>query len=352
MLRPRHKLLALFVAALSAMACDPAAAPRHASGLQLVDTIIVRETDAAYLGRPVTIAASDRWGFFVPDVSTHAVHHIARNGDMRDQIGRYGSGPGEFLAPTGLALVHDSILIISDAQRLGIFERNLNTGVQGPLLSLGAPTPFMAATGDTVVAAYWFLAENSLFAKWRLGDDSVMYFGTMPPSLRSTPAIRVRSHVTLAVWTDTVLYHAGFSDHLHLMTTAGRVIDSIPIPRVRRRGVPPGIVWTSADLLNHVSLVTTVGRLRDGRLVVLHNDLTTTVGRRAASSAVYATVISREQRNACVDLPVSVDRSTILRTVLHGDTLITLDQVVTDDRATGVIRKYVFPPGMCEALPL
>ncbi len=338
-------------ALLGACGLSASSSEDRIAGLQLVDTIIVRETDSVYIARPVTIAASDRWGFFVPDIATYAVHHISRAGDIRDQIGRYGSGPGEFLAPSNLAILQDSILLVSDAHRLGVFERNLKTGIQSSLLALGSTSmTHLTTIGDTVIAGSWFRERNALFAKWKSGNDSVVYFGTIPPDMRNSPSIQFQSQVRVTGWADTLFYHAGFSKHLHLATTDGRLIDSIPIPRERRRGVPAGIDWSVPDLQSKASVVALVHRLSDGRLAVIHADYTV-VGRNVSSDR-YITIISREQWSACADLPLPNDKVSQLRHVFLGDTLVTLDQVMENDKVSSVIRRYVFPPGGCEAQPL
>ena len=340
---------ALWMFALATGCGSEAARGRPLSGLALLDTISIRETDRQYLARPVSIAMSDRRGFFITDAFTKTVHQVDASGAMVQTVGRYGSGPGEYLAPVTLAVSNDSILLVADPHHGGVFERNLNTDVQSRLLPLGSAPLLMTAIGDSVIAGSWFRTRNKLFATWRAGDDSVTYFGSIPQRIRDSPPIQSHSHINLTAWMDTLLYHVGFDDYVYLAMRDGRVVDSILVPRTRRRGVPTNFDWTKPAPMNRLSLVVGLRRLDDGRLAIVHVDLTTS-GRQAFSDA-YVTLISREQGGACTDLTLPSAHVSILRTVFHGDTLVTLDQLLEGDTVRNVIRRYVFPDGTCQLQP-
>ena len=98
----------------STCACEGQKATQQQALLELVDSVLVQESDTLFVGRPVDVIMGSSGSIYVPDVSQSRVVQIARDGRITSVLGRKGRGPGEFTSPSYLALQGDSILLVKD----------------------------------------------------------------------------------------------------------------------------------------------------------------------------------------------------------------------------------------------
>src|ERR1035437_4075170 len=90
------------------------------------DSIQLKKTipaPAALKSSALTAIAADPTGrLWVTDPINHQVHLFSKEGDYVQSLGKRGSGPGEFLAPHGIAVGPDGLIYVADSgnQRIQI----------------------------------------------------------------------------------------------------------------------------------------------------------------------------------------------------------------------------------------
>jgi hypothetical protein len=345
---------------LADAACGPglddgavAGGPRATAGLRLVDTLVLAERADAFVGRPTHIAVTSGRELFISDAFSRTVLHVHANGDVRGSIGRRGRGPGEFEAPsTVLVAAHDSLLFVADAARGGVIVRDLLSGAERAMLRMEGNRPTMTLVGDTVFAGTVNATRGTVLARWTTRGDSVRYFGTLPAAFLRSPLRQFIHNVSLDAWGDTLAYVVGLSEVVYVATNDGAVRDSVVVPRTRRRGVPGEVRLASLRdpraVAEETSLPWALGALGDGRLAVVFAD--GVIRRDALGGQLYVTLVSRDGRGACADLPIPGDGEELPRVVFDGDEMLVLEQRVVRGRAMTVVRRYDFPAGCAEPM--
>src|SRR5690606_33276590 len=82
--------------------------------LPVIDSVLLQESDSAYLGRPVALAVGPEGDYYVADNIVNRVLCFGAHGGLRLSYERSGQGPGE-LATTGpIRFLDDSLVLISD----------------------------------------------------------------------------------------------------------------------------------------------------------------------------------------------------------------------------------------------
>ncbi|HET8650434.1 MAG TPA: hypothetical protein VFL95_10350, partial [Gemmatimonadales bacterium] len=162
--------------------------------------------------------------------------------------------------------------------------------------------------------------------------------------LASEPLAGIDDQVNVIKWKDTLIVGYSGSNTILFADTSGQLLDSISIPVVRRRGVPPDIVQRLApgvpfpEMFAMNSALFKLARLSDGALLAVHYDQTID-GRRIRSKA-YLSLVSADRRRACVDVPLAVSEDAQPRVAVAGDSLYVLEQHVMGDSATATVRSF------------
>jgi hypothetical protein len=345
------------------MACAPRAqdlaeSPDGGPQLLAVDSVTFEESDTAYVGRPMYLAMNDDGDFFISDAFSGRVLRFTRQGQLRQLYGRMGDGPGEFRGPHVLAFVGDSILLVDDvtARRTQFFQ--VATGAylrehrdEGLVLSA-------VAHHDTIWMGMRNMERKTGVARWVVGSDSVIDMVAFPTEYLASPQLAAFSEIVRVVrWRDTLLVAYSAHNPLLLVTDNGARIDTVDMPAVRRRGVPPSIVQEfngpirNARRINISSAPFAIHRLANGGLALvyfdqeIHGTLLTATG--------YVSVIAPDWHRACIDRRLAFAPDAQPRVTFHGDTLFTLEQrVVGATRAVTFSRAFRLDTSHCHWQPI
>ena len=77
-------------------------------------------------GRPTGLRVDDAGDLWVADTHYHRVLHYSPDGTLRSEFGSEGTGPGQFLYPTGIAIAADGSIFVSEYggnDRIQVFTR-------------------------------------------------------------------------------------------------------------------------------------------------------------------------------------------------------------------------------------
>lgn len=360
---------AALVGALSTglVAALPAQKPNGRRPLTLVDSVLLRESDSTYLGRPATFfAIGSRGSLFIPDQLSDLLYEYSSRGDFLRTIGRRGRGPGEMLGVGITTLVSDSFVSHATTGRT-IHTFSLADGKwRGRRFVRGFVTS-AAVVGDTIYFGNFDVATRRGLLK--VARNQVVTADSSPVDSRLAPFpheyakypdLDMFNSVLVAAWRDTVVVGYAGTDYVVLHDLAGTPRDTVRIPVRERRGIPHEALdlfrsgaATFADRLKRLSGLYGLWRLPDGSLALWHND-GWSEGPPARPSEIlgvaWLSILLPGLDRACVDIPMPIFDSGIPRMAMRADTLYALDQVVPPDpkaQARSVIRRYRVDPSAC-----
>lgn len=344
--------------------------PRTAPQLALVDTVVLAESDSAYLGNPAATFTSDGTGrLYVPDMGNNRLLRFSPDGELERVFGRPGRGPGEFTGIGYAALVEPGRVWQSDyrQRRISLFD---TTGrpireipVQGRLSSLHQ-------SGATIWAG--LTDHGTGFAVARidatvLADSLRATMIAIPREYDEYPVLSSWDDVRIAAWADTLVLAFGGVDYLVRYDASGTPMDTAWVPACRRQGSPREILErgfktrarSAAEqdamdqIVTRISGLLGMWRLSDGHFLVWYQDPRWEPGRILRSTA-YLSVLSPDLSRACVDARLSAPGSGRTHLTMADDQVLLLDQVVVQQGASpqvrSVVRRYSIDIGACEWL--
>jgi hypothetical protein len=354
----RSRLSSLVAPVLLLGACEPGTGGPPGEGLRLVlvDSVVLQESGAASLGAPATLAAGSDGGVFVSDGTSGELLHFARGGELVRRIGRKGSGPGELQAPMATGVVGDSLVAVADwatgrtslfDARSGLFRRS----------AAHEGLPFaLTPSGDVLLLSGVNVRRGTSVALWPLRGDSMGHAGPIPAEYLSSPLMmEVHPYVSSAAVDRGILL--GFTGHpdLFLTTPGGAVLDTVAVPRERRRGVPRDLVQRFAsdpsneEIAAMGSALVLLSRLPSGEVAATHLDLT--LDGTDVSAEGYVTVLSADLEAACVDARIPLSGTGRPVFAFRGDTLLVLEQRLAAGDAESVLRSYRLDTAGCTWRP-
>lgn len=347
----------------------------RAPQVRLTDSVILQETDSAFVGSPGTSFAVDEQGvLYIPDRSTDRVLRFRPDGVLDGIIGRRGAGPGELRgigaaidASNGVLAVHGyqslsvSLFASADGRFLGALRQ------RGYLTSLRVTDSIVwhgtmdMGTGLSVGS----VAQDS----FRLGSGAtelIATVGEVPEAFRRYPGLDVFNNVVVLPRGDLLLVGYGGTNELVLSGLDGAGRARLNLPVGQRRGVPPAQLeryfrsrnFPPALTFAAISSLAGLWPAAGGRVLVYHRDLeeddpsarnSQTIGR------AYVSVLSAGLDSACVDGEVPYPLPIYPRLAVHQDTILQLDQYLVPgsrSRVQTVVRKYVVNTSACEWLPI
>lgn len=370
--RPRgaHATLAVTLLAAGALAgCDLQHAPPSAGAnglghLVLLDSTVLQETDAQYIGHAQFLAVAGDGELFVSDRIGARVLRFGRDGALRGALGRKGRGPGEFGGPGAVAFLGDSLVVADDlvGQRLMLFRRATGDVVRMVRREMGLPT-HAAVVGGDVWLGHANVPRTTSLARWRLSGDSVEYLTPMPAEFQGTGLEYAQPFVAMTAWRDTILVgHA-----VHPLLTLARAGDGAPtgtlrVPVRERRGVPEPLELlaryesglSAEKQVNELSILMGAWRLASDRVALLHVDLVHDSLTQRVQGGGWLTLLTPALDSACVDIPVEAPEEGWPVLAMHADTLVRIDQRQGDAelRARAVVRRYRIDVEKCALLPV
>ncbi len=307
----------------------------------------------------------------IADSFENRILRFASNGDLIRTYGRPGPGPGEFRALSFPFVVDDTIVVGMDTRaRFESFSRQ-----DGRHLTSGSYPGITPGTGGSVVGRSVVVPvvkdeERTFVAVWDRNRDEWHNVVALPlpyrRSMTSTGALLgIFGFGSVTAWRDTMLAGMAATDDLFLATWEGRMLDTVRLPRARRRGVPSG----AHDRIDNDMSIDLSGADRDdlgaprpvpddGRsTTVIHHDMTLKgepPGDVEFPATVYASVLSSDRTRACVDGAVPFANEMRPTHTVSGDTLYLLDRTLNDaeDGMETWIRRYLIDTSGCDWLPV
>jgi hypothetical protein len=352
----------LLAVTLALSACDRLSGGPRTDGplLTALDSVRLEETDSMSIGRPIYLIGEASGAFYISDAMNGQVLQYAPDGSFIRTFGRPGRGPGEFGFPNPLALVGDSILAVGDMGnlQLTLFDRRTGSFLRSARVGQGMFWS-MQALGDTLMVSRVYPGASTSLSVWWPGADTAVHGGVIPAEYEKVhPLLANHPYTRLALLGDTVMI--GFSGHgdLFLMHRDGTVFDTVSVPAVKRRGVPADIAerfaarpLTDEEIVSMLSVLQGMQRLPSGEIAFYYTDGVFADGLLTGDG--FVSVLSKDLKQACVDARVATSPVTAPTIAFRGDTLLSLEQHITDDaRAETYLKRYRIDTSRCNWIPV
>lgn len=305
-----------------------------------VDSVLLAESDSVYIGKPGKPAIDPYDGsLYVPDYFSNQVYRFGRDGRLQQVYGGPGEGPGELQAAGAVFIPDDSTLAVVDAgnTKIAFFDRA--TGGLRRELSIPASTAQAAPLllGDTVWMHVRRVGSAQNLVRLDLSNDSLTWSGRFPgPYLTSLEqgGRYFRFHGLtgyLAEKDGRILHGYHPLQWIYVRDREGTIVDSIYVPAVRRRPVPPDlqrrIDVEKIDLLDALELHAALFGLHvlpNGMVVLDHQDwklLSRDVIPPPNTATVWISLLSEDLERACVDTRLSESEDAKPMEVFRADTV-------------------------------
>jgi hypothetical protein len=326
-----------------------------------VDSVKLRENDSLYVARPTFLVPDPGdGGYYVGDLFLNRVVHFAPTGVAQRVYGRQGDGPGEFRSVGFPIVADDSTLAVADErrQRLNLYDRQ--SGRFRRTVSVSGIIRSAVSRDDSVWLGDLHVGDpharlRTTLALWDRRNDSVVYFGRMPVDYEESSPLRgIFNASQVEVWADTVLVGLAGSNRVDLTNLDGRLLDSVWVPVLHRRGVPSNVVarlaanMPFAEMFALLSALLAVRHRSDGTVVLVHGD--GRIDGRLITDTLWVSLLSSDRRQACVDalLPTAEDAQPLVG--FAGDTLLVLEQRLRDQQVITTIKRYTISTDGCSWL--
>lgn len=346
-------------ASMVVAACDTAPAVDQAAVTDplAADSVLLQESDSAFVSGPMHLSVANTGAFFVTDDMNGQVLEFSRTGNFVRKYGKAGAGPGELRGPMATAFIGDSVLVVAAEGRTSLFSRKTGEFVRSVRTEL---TPsWVDVQGDSVWIIGVDIRRRTSTALWSLADDAVRYSGGLPGSYVQDSELMYMYPFAAGIrqgdWT-----LVGYSGHnsLFLLDSGGAVIDSLDLPVVRRRGVPTQLVnrFTArtiedVEFASSISSVIALHQTPSGEYAVLHFDPIMEDGE--ISGTAFLTILSADFSDACVDAPFPGTGDGRPWYGFRADTLYVLQQrVASTTHAESAVRAYPLDRSRCTEQPL
>ncbi len=307
------------------------------------------EADTLYVGQPGNFAVDPHGDYYIIDRLSSNILVFSPEGTPRVAFGGPGQGPGEAPTPTLVLFPNESTIVVTDfgEQRADVLDRATKAFVRR------LRTDGYVVSGEVKAGTIWLglysQAKRTGVGAWNLATDSIRNLVPLPEVY--APGSQVAASqvgVQVAVAGDSLLVGFTAVEPILVADRDGRVIDSLVIPAVRRRGYPPG--WTEIrDFAQAVSSKSTLRWLRrrtDGSFFVVHYDQV--FDRNALTGKIFVSVLSPDLARACVDAPVPTSGEVRAAVFSMGDTLFVLDQRSgSGSRLQTSVTRYVLDTSKC-----
>lgn len=327
-----------------------------------LSSVVLVDSATRDLGSMLSLTSDGHGGVILTDVLQPRVLRFGSDGGLVGQYGRPGDGPGELRIAFAAAPFEDSLLgVIDHAHRVvSLFEMGSTRWLrQLPLPEL----PYYTASS---ASGLWLGALNTATQSTVLwlapSTDQVQSLGPMSGALLAVPTLAgAFPLVAVAPLHDTLL--VGFQPLSTILTsTGGRVVDSFDVPARLRRGTPGNLAQVAGassslpDLASHLSLLQGLFLMADGQILALYLDprlpdsVSTNLPRGRAApflSTKFATIIAADRRAACVDAVLPLSPESRLTATVIADTLVVLEQAVSDTTVVTRLRRFSFDTRHC-----
>lgn len=321
--------------------------------LERLPAVVLSEDSLTYLGRPNGFAVSPMGTYVIADAAKGEVAEYDVLGRRLRTIGRKGSGPGELMFPASIA-VSDSVVAVLDfaASRVALYASK--TGAFRTFVRLPVRFWSMSLVGDTLVGAAVDPASGTVFETLTTSGTALGRSGAVPSLFkRVPPTAAIFGQMDAMVAGRKAYYAFEVSDAIHVLDRVTGAVDSLLLPRIRRRGVRHDLLdkinaanpETAGEAVYQSSMPIKLGILPTGHLVLVTLDPKNATGR--VSGELHLSVVDPVQRRACPDLPLALPSDPLPRVDFRGDTLMAVVQRIGSDSSitTTVERVHINPEG-------
>jgi len=309
------------------------------------------------------MAVAPDGSMLVADGMQGRVARFARDGRFIQMYGRSGRGPGEFVAPTGIAFSGDTLIGIVDSREGRVSFLNYPEGefiksVQVDEVVSGR----IALYKDRI----WLGAQSAFTHTGMLVVDPTSgesrVFLNYPASIAESRVLSTRyGNATFHIGSRDSIFAIlrGASSTLYLIDEQLEVASARAIPERRRWGAPPDLgprmdaARSQQEEFRLTSSPFGVHQLANGHIAVIHFDQTLRLDPVHITNEGWLSVLDLSNGVACVDgsIPLSPDNFATVK--FAGDTLYTVEQaVLTNGRAETFARMYSIDLSSCEWLPI
>jgi hypothetical protein len=330
-----------------------------ASVLQLVDSVVLAESDSAYLGKPVGLAVDERHGIYISDGFSSRVFHFTRTGTLKGIIGRRGTGPGELVQPAWMAITDGGVLAVADYYRHMIALFDAESGAYLGMRRVAGRVTSIQAHGSSLLLGALDLDRRATSMTLDLTDSSTPphRFGPFPTAYDRAPRMTMLfPAIQRSASQDASLLVMGGIRPVFLLNASGSVVDSFVVPTLRRRGLPVDVVdrtmraRTAQEVWRVTSIPYALAPLSHGRFGLVYFD--SVVDGLRVTGTMFLSVLSLKSRTVCADIPLPASGDVQPRVAFAGDTVFVLDQKVSGARAITTLRGYVVRDSACAWLPM
>lgn len=356
-------LLALAVT-LACSGADVAGSEPHAR-LVLTDSIVLEQGDSNFLARPSAILA-DAEGYWVADMNLGNLRRYDREGGYERTMGRKGSGPGEFGSPFRLASAGTDRLMVLDMGDFSAVGVDTRDGTHAFRHSLGGMFfgTSMHVSGDSLLlgglrmgsmgeagfssadAGLWLDVSSGVVTSAAQAPEGT---ANMMPSFEFASIVKLNDGV-LALWPAL--------NYARLHRWDGTEADLI-IP-AHTRPLPPGDLQeqlmsrklTAPEAWTMLTIPWATGSLSNGDAALVNLAFTLRPEEGLSATGAFVSVLRAGADSACVDAPLQLLSEEMPVVAFHGDTLLTLDQVVQGEDALVMVRRFAIDTDACEWLPM
>ena len=333
-------------------------------GLQLLSRVRVVESDSLFLSRPTEIAIGPTGHVYVTEGNEARVLELAPNGTIARAFGRKGQGPGEFMSPSTVAVLGDSMLAVYDRVQRRLTFIGLKTWKFERAWPLQGLPPFLRAVGPTLFVGAWDLDSRTSLAQVGPEGELLHREGVYPeigikhPML--IPGAFYRSAFAITNGDVFAIYEV--SPSIHRWNRGAKTGTEIPLPRKSRRGLDPSIFEQmlqdpgngarNQKLMYDRSIPVTMEFVAAGVLAVVTMDYSLEADTQTV--AFHVTVLDLVRNRACVDLPVPLARQSmslrdgIPRIAMRNNGLAVLEQGLdARGESAPTLSMYRIEPASC-----
>lgn len=349
--------------------------------LVAVDSVRLQEPDDRPLQEPYALLVDPFDGSLLfPDFGGGSVLRFARDGTLQTVYGRPGEGPGELERPTAtLVLDHRTVAVHDNADHtVSLFERR--TGE----FRTSEPLPGGGGGGGSTVPAVvagsvffpmappgWIRDRSGSVESvlvWEPGSGT-RFIGSMPSEFSAAVARsqwlypNLLLQGALAIGGGRVFRGWPIRNDIWVQDLEGSVRDTLNLPVVRRRGVPPdlpsllgGGELGPAEITEISSRLHQLHVMPEGLLATTHHDREVVSGAMpgdmTTESTVWVGVVDPEGHQACMDalLPTSADATSLEG--FRADTLFQLDRRIVGGGMETWVRLYRVDVDSCDWWPM
>lgn len=339
-----------------------------AAEVELVRVDTLRDPTGNLIGRFGRVMIGADSSVYLPIQYVNHVLRFDKRGNLVQRIGRDGSGPGEFsMSPRDLVQWGDSLVFANLGGRTVSFFAHDGKFITREVVD-GFPSS-LAATPTHLFAGALSVTRGTAAGVWEPGSDSMRPIVPIPAEVLRNPVGMRRWPVSLVTAVlDTVIVGFLVTDELRVATANGELTDSLRIPAVRRRGVPADLDAIVAPVLQSrlaffiFASLASLSQRSDGHLMAVHYDWFTTDstdrpsvdGERITDELkVFATLVDRRGRRACIDTPIPTSWTSLPAITTHGNDLVVVGHLESeDDRPVVEVRRYRIDVSTCDWTPL